>query len=383
MKISEKSYKEVEKDLENINLLIITANEIETFHVRQNLLPPEGYEDVIKVPYKNQTYFIGTFGQYQAVHVQCGRMGAISAGGAIVTATNAIDAWLPKAVLMIGVAMGVNDEKQSVGDVLICETVISYENQRIGAKKTIQRGEKVGSGSTLLDRFKNLTVWNSLNEKGAKSDMIFGPILSGEKLIDNLRERNKILAVFPDAVGAEMEGSGLYTACKNQNVHEWILVKGICDYGDGNKNVDKNKRQNLAAESATSICLSVFGSRIAFENIGLFPINDPNRSKQSNLQNSEILKTEMVAIVEESVEKNTTMHTAVQITVSAFLGLSSYEKAVVIEDVGLPMSDVYHLSAYELDKAFFQYVKSNNLLSQLWQAINNVKPFEINTNPFL
>lgn len=377
---NEKSFEEVSELIPELNLLIVTANDIETYHVRQSLIPLEGHDDILKVPHHNQTYFIGMFGEYLAIHVQCGSMGSISSAGAILTVSNAVEAWKPLAVLMIGVAMGINEKKQNIGDVLISESIISYENQRLG-EKIVQRGLHVSTGQVLLNRFKNVTGWSSSIEKGKTSKKIIGPILSGEKLIDNIEERNKLTATFPSAVGAEMEGAGVYAACKDKNVNEWILVKGICDYGDGNKNVKKDKRQNLAAECATSICHQVFTSKIAFTSIGLKPIKRAEISESISFKLTD-MEEEIVTMIELK-NNSKIMHTAVQLTVAAFLELNSYQKANVIDRLGLELASINNLSANEMNKEFFLQVKKKNLLPQLWETINQITPFENEKNPFL
>jgi nucleoside phosphorylase len=50
----------------------------------------------------------------------------------------------------------------------------------------------------------------------------------------------------PEAIGGDMEGAGLYAAAGVAKV-DWILVKAICDWADGNKNDDA---QQLAAHNA-------------------------------------------------------------------------------------------------------------------------------------
>jgi len=377
---SEKSFDEIKHLIPDINLLILTANEIESFHVKQALQPLNNFDDVLKVPHGQHTYFIGTFGEYQAVHVQLGKMGSMTDTGAILTALNSIEYWDPKAVVMIGVAMGIDDKKQQIGDVLISETIISYESQRLG-KTIIQRGPIVEPGTVLLNRFKNVTGWSCSVGDEKFSKVLAGQVLSGEKLIDNLTERGKLLKKYPQAIGAEMEGAGIYAACRNKNVSEWILVKGICDYGDGNKGFNKEQRQNLAAQSATSLCVKVFSSKVGFTNIGLYPVVRQNILEFNNAESIDRIEEEIIAIVELNYNKED-MHSAVQTTVAAFLDLTSYQKAIIINEIGLPLLNLANLSGHEMDKELFRQVKENNLLSNLWNAINKLKPFTNNQNPF-
>ncbi|WP_312716860.1 hypothetical protein [Sphingobacterium multivorum] len=103
------------------------------------------------------------------------------------------------------------------------------------------------------------------------ANKIVAPIFSGEELVNDLVRRNEIEKINPLAKGGEMEGAGLYAAANGQS--EWILVKGICDYADGNKDKDKDDNQVIAMSSALSLCLEVFSSITSFTHINLFPAN--------------------------------------------------------------------------------------------------------------
>jgi nucleoside phosphorylase len=56
--------------------------------------------------------------------------------------------------------------------------------------------------------------------------------------VDNVDYRDQLRMLEPEAIGGEMEGVGLYTAAQNAKV-DWILVKAICDWADGNKSGEK------------------------------------------------------------------------------------------------------------------------------------------------
>lgn len=101
----------------------------------------------------------------------------------------------------------------------------------------------------------------------------------------------------------------------------------------------------------------------------------------SNIQSDKI-ENEIVAIVKVN-QKPEIMHSAVQLTVAAFLELSSYQKAEVIDTLNLPLNNFINLSAHEMNKELFRQVRERDLLPALWNAINNIKPFENNINPFV
>jgi hypothetical protein len=110
------------------------------------------------------------------------------------------------------------------------------------------RGDKPHASPWLINHFKSANLlW-----KGAK--VRFGVVLTGEKLVDNVDFRDQLRGFELEAIGGEMEGAGLYVACQDKKV-DWILVKAICDWGDGNKAQDKDARQQTAAQNAAAFVL--------------------------------------------------------------------------------------------------------------------------------
>lgn len=267
------SYEEIElKELDNIIekgiILIVTVTDIETVATHAKLIPLKGYSNIIQVYDEANTYYFGVFGKYNIVHVQS-NMGSIGRDSAIMTISNSVKTLKPKFVLMIGIAFGINDEKQQIGDVLIAEGVIPYDNKRVG-DRTIQRGQNAPSSKILLNRFKSIKSWQHFIDDTKISNPIFTQVLSGEELIDNKERRDELVHEFPFSKGGEMEGAGLYAAC--DGVADWILVKGICDFADGNKTHNKNINQQIAIDSALSMCLELFNSKYAFNVFNVYTI---------------------------------------------------------------------------------------------------------------
>jgi nucleoside phosphorylase len=150
---------------------------------------------------------------------------------------------------MVGIAFGADRTKQRMGDVLVAQQLIIYEPQRVGAHETIYRGARPESDPTLRNRFKNPQNWRFERPDGSRCDIHYGQVLTGEKLMDNPEKKAELLAVTPESIGGEMEGAGLWSAAERLKV-PWILVKSICDWGDGTK---KGKHQPLAAAVATDL----------------------------------------------------------------------------------------------------------------------------------
>lgn len=254
------SSKEVNSYVGSIKLLLITATEIETRTIRKYLSPLEGQKELLQGTIDDLTYRIGRFGAFNAVHFQCG-MGTTGRDASALSTYIATQCWKPTVVVMIGIAFGKDSKKYSLGDVLVSESITAYEPMRIG-EKTITRGPTSLAGQILLDRFRNILDWEYKNSPSTKSRKIIGQMLSGDKLVDDQNFKDRLFELFPNAIGGEMEGAGIYAATTRAKVPEWILVKGICDWGDGTKNKDY---QSLAADAATSLCYAVFNNTHSFE----------------------------------------------------------------------------------------------------------------------
>jgi nucleoside phosphorylase len=181
-------------------------------------------------------------------------MGSAGTAGSHMSVKEAINALSPLYVIMVGIAFGTNPDRQNIGDILVSRHIQDYDPQRVslGAdnKPVFEpRGDRVMASPHLLGLFMagQYSPPNIWSGKPPKID--FGLILSGSKLVDHLDYRDELRRFAPDAIGGEMEGIGLYHAASDRKVH-WILVKAICDWADGNKHIEKNDRQQLAASNA-------------------------------------------------------------------------------------------------------------------------------------
>jgi nucleoside phosphorylase len=198
----------------------------------------------------NNTYFsLGVIGGARIFLVQT-EMGTGGPGGALLTVSAGISVLSPSAVIMVGVAFGINSNKQHPGDILVARQIMSYESQRAGTNAVIPRGDRVQCSPRLLSRFRAGVI------KWTGPSVEFGLVLSGEKLVDSLVFREQLQHLEPEAIGGEMEGAGLYAAAY-QNKTDWILVKAICDWADGNKASDKEQRQREAAQNAAQFTVYV------------------------------------------------------------------------------------------------------------------------------
>ncbi|NEO86983.1 MAG: hypothetical protein F6J87_22395 [Spirulina sp. SIO3F2] len=174
-------------------------------------------------------------------------MGSGGLGASQLTVSKAIEALSPVAVIMVGIAFGIDDRKQELGEILVTQQLRPYELQRVGTTdgqvKLRLRGDKPHASPWLLNHFRSFKLmWDG-------AAVSFGVVLTGEKLVDHIDFRQQLQDLEPEAIGGEMEGNGLYVACQDKKV-DWILIKAICDWADGNKAQDKKQRQQTAAQNA-------------------------------------------------------------------------------------------------------------------------------------
>jgi nucleoside phosphorylase len=236
------------------DVLLVTVTEVERQAVL-NEFRKELQHTFVRRFDGNKTYFY--LGEVSGAHTYLvqSEMGAGGPSGSTLTVSDSIRALSPSAIIMVGIAFGIDPQKQSIGRILVASKLRAYDLQRVGTgpdgQATISlRGDRPSASPRLVDRFNSgIADW-----KGAK--VSFGLLLSGDKLIDQQDFRDQLRAGEPEAIGGEMEGAGLYDVAQREKV-DWILVKAICDYADGNKSQDKDKRQQTAARNAARFVFHV------------------------------------------------------------------------------------------------------------------------------
>ncbi|MBF0416379.1 MAG: hypothetical protein HQL79_11500 [Magnetococcales bacterium] len=235
--------------INNCDLLLVVATDVE----RDAVLSVGGIDvSSGKLPLIHRvrrTYFdIGCVEGARVLLVQS-EVGSNGPGASQQTISDALNDFNPSYIVMLGIAFGVDSNKQEIGNILVSQQLQCYELQRVGTKEDTReinilfRGDRVTASTTLLSRFRA----SSAGWRGPKVE--FGLVLSGEKLVDNIDYRDKLIAIAPEAIGGEMEGVGLYTAAVDRK-KDWILVKAVCDWADGEKRLKKRERQEKAAQAA-------------------------------------------------------------------------------------------------------------------------------------
>jgi nucleoside phosphorylase len=230
---------------------LITANEHETDAVVDAYL---GAGNEIKHETRGGVTYglLGTHAGMNLVHTLC-QPGSSGIGASQQRTREAIHHWKPVAAIAVGIAFGLDEKKQSIGDVLVSKQVQNYELTRQNNNGTvIPRGDKSHASDALINRIEQVDANRRRKKGGGWPKVRPGLVLSGEKLVDDIDYRDSLKGLHPEAIGGEMEANGLYVSAIGGKI-EWIVVKAICDWGYDKNNRFKEKWQKLAAQNAAQV----------------------------------------------------------------------------------------------------------------------------------
>lgn len=252
-----------EMKLKNKNLfLFVTANEHEreAFELRFH----RHKEKYIL----GKTYYIGEFGRYPAAYVHMDAQG-VTDPAATPLVSLLVSELNPSAVVMVGIAFGADETTQKIGDVLVSDKILPYDSQKLLQDRTEYKEIPKEVGFQLLNAFREHREWAHQLSNSKQSIVHVGAILTGSRLINNYDYRTQLLEDFAanKPIGGEMEAQGIYSMCRLHGVSEWIIVKGICDWGYKKDNPNKEQDQKTAALSAVEYCYHVFSRYGVFDSL--------------------------------------------------------------------------------------------------------------------
>jgi nucleoside phosphorylase len=145
---------------------------------------------------------------------------------------------------MPGIAFGLKQDKQKMCDILVASSVVDYETAKVTPGSVDSRGATYPASPELFAKAR---------EAGAtRTDVHYGEIVCGCKVVSDTEFRDALVNRYPKAIGGEMEGVGLASACHRENV-PWILAKAICDWAA----IKTDDYQPEAARQSISFCLDI------------------------------------------------------------------------------------------------------------------------------
>ena len=252
-KLRDLTFAEFQVQVKQPDLMLLATTEIEALTIINKMKPGAEFSEIWCYTHNSVVYHGGKFGAYEVVLV-LSKMGSGGRDGSTLTTERAIQQIAPKAIIVIGIAFGMDRTEQRLGDVVIAESLQPYELQKRqsvgGSTKIIPREFAYPSSRLLAGIFR--TRARGWKERRCLTAVKAGPpglVLSGEKLVNDPGFKAELAQMFPLAKGGEMEGAGAYAAADGQA--PIILVKSICDWADGTKDDDG---QPFAIHTAVSLC---------------------------------------------------------------------------------------------------------------------------------
>jgi len=253
--------------LASVIVLLVTVNNKENLAAHCYLKPLDGHEKVylitqcIKRCNEYAIYHIGKYGTCPtAVRV-------IPPGSEVYDGSNTIPMMayncFPNlgAVIGVGVAHGV-EERVKICDVLVSEKVINYHKAGIQEGATLPESE-ISASTYLKELFCQAVKWPTdeikkrLEENDVARPVIkLGKILSGPHLKNDTEIKKELIKTFAhEIIGMEMEGAYLFAENQQTNAHT-IIVKAVCDFGDGNTHEEFQSTAALLAADCVNKFLS-------------------------------------------------------------------------------------------------------------------------------
>jgi len=207
-------------------------------------LPPD--EQDVRIYYQAElpTEFAGgSQGSYQVVVTSPLGMGRIEAA----TATaDAIRRWRPRYVLLVGIAGG-DPEEVALGDVLVAEQFVDYEQQKLTDAGASIRYQSFRADPRLLVAAQHLRTWEyavkAARPQEGKPRRHIGVVISGDKVQAKEDALLPYKKDWPKLIGVEMEASGVAAAAWEAPSKPGVLmVRGVSDLADTKKGSARIKR---------------------------------------------------------------------------------------------------------------------------------------------
>lgn len=253
-------YEAVERLAAEPTVVIFVINDVERDAVADCFLArsPESVFEVEHVG-AHAVHRLGLHGGARIVLAQS-EQGTVGTGSMPWTARNVIAELDPSFVVLTGVCYGLWSREldggtQELGDLVVCTQLRTADHRRVGTRADgsryeILRGARPETSSVLLSQARALT----LRRPGPA--VHFGPVLSLNTLVDNPEERLRLRTLDEEAVAGEMELAGLYAAAAATKC-DWILVKGISDWGVGKTQEQQPRAARNAAEFVADLITQI------------------------------------------------------------------------------------------------------------------------------
>jgi len=248
--------KDLKIALSQCKVLILTANPIEkaVFHF---CITEQTKEKIRRFRYKELFVYVLKWGRYWVAHIPQLETGANKDHGSNKTLQRVLEVFSPNIVISLGVAFGIDNKTQNIGDVIVSKRLFPYsENKRDEDKIKPDRNQ-----DKTIDDWLHASLVNTI---GFLDDVTYGSVLSGGSVMSSFEEKDKVCLGYTKndfIVGGEMEGTALFQIAKTEGI-PCAIIKGICDWGVAKNDIFPEDR---AKEEVFKDSLQAYAMEEAFE----------------------------------------------------------------------------------------------------------------------
>lgn len=233
----------------NMRILVLVATEIERDAAIERLTAAGEGGPVAVRPVAEHAVFQFDKLSGATVLLAQSEQGTISPGAMSVTATELINEIRPDHVILVGTCYGLwsadlDGGSQHLGDIVVSRGVWTLDARRViedgGLPRVVSRDDRVPASPALLSAFRAATHgWNG-------PTVHYEFVLSFNTKADDPQFRAELRSRYEEAGAGEMELAGVYAAA-TRSLRNWIMIKGISDWGTGGMTDDKRE---AAADAA-------------------------------------------------------------------------------------------------------------------------------------
>lgn len=205
------------------DVLLVAATRVECKAVLDVFRIPEQQARAVEI--EGLTYFdLGVFGGARTFLFQP-ETGSDAATEGL---RKSLDALVPSAVILVGIAFGRDPSQQEPGDILVSTKLRRFA--RLNAPDQI-------ASPRLISRFRSADLlWEG-------NKVHFGVVVTLEAA-----PSGPLIALY-EVIGGQSISFDLYAVCQEKST-DWIMVKGIGDFADSKKLENRDASQQLAATNA-------------------------------------------------------------------------------------------------------------------------------------
>lgn len=203
-------------------------------------------------------YHLGRIGDTNVNAVKM-EMGPLSHGGSASVGILYQQATTATGIIQVGMAFGVDRERQVIGGVLVSTALLPYDARDVNTEGDdyvfdYGRVKRHPAKESLVRLLKSESA-----RGGYDYPVEFGELLSGAARIWSRPYLAELLRLVPGVkdgiIGGEMEGVGLLSIAPRKKPL-WVVVKGICDFADENRHAEIEANRPIACANAARFVLS-------------------------------------------------------------------------------------------------------------------------------